>query len=145
MTLSVADREFVVFVGPSGCGKSTLLRMIAGLEEITSGQLRIGGRPMNQVPAADRGIAMVFQSYALYPHMTVAENMGFALKMLGVGRAEVEAKVRDAAATLRLDRPPRPQAAAAERRPAAARRHRPRHHAIAGRLPFRRAAQQPRR
>ena len=111
VTLSVADREFVVFVGPSGCGKSTLLRMIAGLEEITSGQLRIGGRPMNQVPAADRGIAMVFQSYALYPHMTVAENMGFALKMLGVGKAEVEAKVRAAAATLRLtdllDRKPR--------------------------------------
>jgi multiple sugar transport system ATP-binding protein len=89
VTLAVTDREFVVFVGPSGCGKSTLLRMIAGLEEITSGQLRIGGRPMNRVPAADRGIAMVFQSYALYPHMTVAENMGFALRMLGVGRAEV--------------------------------------------------------
>ena len=92
VTLSVTDREFVVFVGPSGCGKSTLLRMIAGLEEITAGQLRIGGRPMNQVSAADRGIAMVFQSYALYPHMTVAENMGFALKMLGVGKAEVETK-----------------------------------------------------
>ena len=111
VTLSVTDREFVVFVGPSGCGKSTLLRMIAGLEEITSGQLRIGGRPMNQVRAADRGIAMVFQSYALYPQMTVAENMGFALRMLGVGRAEVDAKVRDAAATLRLtdllDRKPR--------------------------------------
>jgi ABC-type sugar transport system ATPase subunit len=111
VTLSVTDREFVVFVGPSGCGKSTLLRMVAGLEEITSGQLRIAGRPMNRVPAADRGIAMVFQSYALYPHMTVAENMGFALKMLGVGSAEVEAKVRAAAATLRLtellDRKPR--------------------------------------
>jgi multiple sugar transport system ATP-binding protein len=111
VTLSIADREFVVFVGPSGCGKSTLLRMIAGLEEITSGELRIGGKPMNKVPAADRGIAMVFQSYALYPHMSVAENMGFALKMMGVGKAEVEAKVRAAAKTLQLedllDRKPR--------------------------------------
>ena len=103
ISLSIADRELVVFVGPSGCGKSTLLRMIAGLEEITGGELRIGGRPMNKVPAADRGIAMVFQSYALYPHMTVAENMGFALKMMGVGKAEVEAKVRSAAAVLQLD------------------------------------------
>jgi multiple sugar transport system ATP-binding protein len=103
VSLSVADRELVVFVGPSGCGKSTLLRMIAGLEEITSGVLSIGGKTMNKVPAADRGIAMVFQSYALYPHMTVAENMGFALKMIGIGKAEVEAKVRAAAAVLRLD------------------------------------------
>ena len=103
ISLSIADRELVVFVGPSGCGKSTLLRMIAGLEEITRGELRIGGKPMNNVPAADRGIAMVFQSYALYPHMTVAENMGFALKMMGVGKAEVEAKVRSAAAVLQLD------------------------------------------
>jgi ABC-type sugar transport system ATPase subunit len=103
VSIAIADRELVVFVGPSGCGKSTLLRLIAGLEEITSGELSIGGRPMNKVPAADRGIAMVFQSYALYPHMTVAENMGFALRMSGAGRAEVEAKVRAAAATLQLD------------------------------------------
>ncbi|HHY50799.1 MAG TPA: sn-glycerol-3-phosphate ABC transporter ATP-binding protein UgpC [Alphaproteobacteria bacterium] len=103
VTLSIADRELVVFVGPSGCGKSTLLRMIAGLEEITSGELRIGGKVMNKVPAADRGIAMVFQSYALYPHMTVAENMGFALKMMGVGKAEIEDKVRAAARTLQLE------------------------------------------
>jgi multiple sugar transport system ATP-binding protein len=111
VSLAIADRELVVFVGPSGCGKSTLLRMIAGLEEITSGELSIGGKPMNRVPAADRGIAMVFQSYALYPHMTVAENMGFALKMIGVGKAEVETKVRAAAKTLQLeallDRKPR--------------------------------------
>jgi ABC-type sugar transport system ATPase subunit len=111
VSLSIAEREFVVFVGPSGCGKSTLLRMIAGLEEIDGGELLIGGRLMNRVPAADRGIAMVFQSYALYPHMSVAENMGFALKMLGVGKAEVEAKVRAAAETLKLmdllDRKPR--------------------------------------
>ncbi len=103
VSLSVPDRELLVFVGPSGCGKSTLLRMIAGLEEISSGELRIGGKPMNAVPAADRGIAMVFQSYALYPHMTVAENMGFALKMMGVGKAEVETKVRAAAKILHLD------------------------------------------
>jgi ABC-type sugar transport system ATPase subunit len=111
VSLEVADREFVVFVGPSGCGKSTLLRMIAGLEEISGGELFIGGKLMNKVPPADRGIAMVFQSYALYPHMTVAENMGFALKMVGVGRAEVEAKVREAARILQLeallDRKPR--------------------------------------
>ena len=111
VSLSVANCELVVFVGPSGCGKSTLLRMIAGLEEITSGVLAIGGETMNKVPAADRGVAMVFQSYALYPHMTVAENMGFALKMVGVGRAEIEAKVHAAAAVLRLegllDRKPR--------------------------------------
>ncbi len=79
VSLRIADRERVGFDGPSGRGKSTLLRMIAGLEEITSGELLIGGKPMNKVPAADRGIAMVFQSYALYPHMTVAENMGLAL------------------------------------------------------------------
>jgi multiple sugar transport system ATP-binding protein len=111
VSLEVADRELVVFVGPSGCGKSTLLRMIAGLEEISGGELFIGGQLMNKVPAADRGIAMVFQSYALYPHMTVAENMGFALKMMGIGRAEVEDKVREAARILQLegllDRKPR--------------------------------------
>jgi lactose/L-arabinose transport system ATP-binding protein len=78
--LDIAPREFCVFVGPSGCGKSTLLRMIAGLEEISGGELHIGDRLMNDVDASKRGIAMVFQSYALYPHMTVAENMGFALK-----------------------------------------------------------------
>ena len=111
VSLTVADKELVVFVGPSGCGKSTLLRMIAGLEEITSGELMIDGRAMNKVAAADRGIAMVFQSYALYPHMTVAENMGFALKMMGSGKAEIDRKVADAAGILQigelLDRKPR--------------------------------------
>ncbi|MDQ6434271.1 sn-glycerol-3-phosphate ABC transporter ATP-binding protein UgpC [Mesorhizobium sp. LHD-90] len=102
VSLAIGDRELVVFVGPSGCGKSTLLRMIAGLEEITSGELLIGGKPMGKVAAADRGIAMVFQSYALYPHMSVAENMGFALKMLGTPKAEIDAKVTAAAATLQL-------------------------------------------
>jgi multiple sugar transport system ATP-binding protein len=111
VSLSIADGELVVFLGPSGCGKSTLLRMIAGLEAISGGDLFIGGKPMNRVDAADRGIAMVFQSYALYPHMTVAQNMGFALKMLGVAKAEIDRKVAGAAAILQiqelLDRRPR--------------------------------------
>jgi multiple sugar transport system ATP-binding protein len=102
VTLKIADREFVVLLGPSGCGKSTLLRMIAGLEEISAGELRIGGRRMNEVPAADRGIAMVFQSYALYPHMSVAENMGFGLRMAGMHRAAVAEKVRRAAEVLQI-------------------------------------------
>ena len=81
--LDIADGEFMVFVGPSGCGKSTLLRLIAGLEGTSDGEIRIGGERMDGVPPADRGVAMVFQSYALYPHMTVAENMGFALRIAG--------------------------------------------------------------
>ena len=85
--LDIADGEFCVFVGPSGCGKSTLLRMIAGLEDITSGSLQIGGREMADVEPAERGVAMVFQSYALYPHMTVRDNIGFGLRMTGHDRA----------------------------------------------------------
>ena len=100
--LDVNDGEFLVFVGPSGCGKSTMLRMIAGLEDISEGDLLIDGQRANDVRPADRGAAMVFQSYALYPHMTVAENMGFALKMAGVGKADREAQVRRAAETLRI-------------------------------------------
>ncbi len=100
--LDVRDGEFLVFVGPSGCGKSTLLRMIAGLEDITAGDLLIDGQRANDVPPAERGAAMVFQSYALYPHMTVAENMGFALRMAGVARAERDAQVRRAAEVLRI-------------------------------------------
>jgi multiple sugar transport system ATP-binding protein len=102
VSLTIENRELVVFVGPSGCGKSTLLRMIAGLEETTSGEVLIGGKPMNAVGAADRGIAMVFQSYALYPHMTVSENMGFALKMLGTDGAEIDRKVNEVAAILQI-------------------------------------------
>ena len=102
ISLDIADREFTVFVGPSGCGKSTLLRMIAGLEEITGGDLLIDGRRVNDVGPADRGLAMVFQSYALYPHMTVAQNMGFALRLARVPRAERERKVADAARILQL-------------------------------------------
>ena len=101
--LTIADREFVVFVGPSGCGKSTLLRMIAGLEDITSGDLLIDGVRANDVPPDQRQLAMVFQSYALYPHMTVAENMGFALKMAGRPKAEIMAKVAEAARILQLE------------------------------------------
>ena len=100
--LDVADGEFIVFVGPSGCGKSTTLRMIAGLETITGGEILIDGVRANDLRPADRGAAMVFQSYALYPHMTVAENMGFALKMAGVGKAERGAQVGRAAEILRI-------------------------------------------
>src|SRR3974390_1371643 len=91
--LSVKDREFMVFVGPSGCGKSTLLRMIAGLEEITAGDVLIDGARVNDVPPDARGLAMVFQSYALYPHMSVADNMGFALRLAAVPKEERRSKV----------------------------------------------------
>ena len=100
--LEVADGEFVVLVGPSGCGKSTTLRMIAGLEAISAGRLLIGDRVVNEVPPAGRDIAMVFQSYALYPHMTVRENMAFALRLRKLPAAEIERRVRDAAETLGL-------------------------------------------
>jgi multiple sugar transport system ATP-binding protein len=100
--LVIADGEFVVFVGPSGCGKSTLLRMIAGLEEISGGDIHIGEVLANEVHASERGIAMVFQSYALYPHMSVEKNMGFALKMAGMSKAEVAHKVKQAAEILQM-------------------------------------------
>ena len=101
--LDIADRELVVFVGPSGCGKSTLLRMIAGLEHISGGELTIDGQRVNEVGPADRGLAMVFQSYALYPHMTVRQNMGFALRLAGTPRAERDRKVEEAARILQLE------------------------------------------
>ena len=101
--LDVADGEFCVFVGPSGCGKSTLLRMIAGLEEISAGSLQIGGRDMVNVASSDRGVAMVFQSYALYPHMSVRDNIGFGLKMTGHAKAEIIARTAKAAQMLQLD------------------------------------------
>jgi multiple sugar transport system ATP-binding protein len=101
--LDIEDREFVVFVGPSGCGKSTLLRMIAGLEEITSGDLMIDGDRVNDVPPAERGLAMVFQTYALYPHMSVADNMAFSLRLAGVSKEQRYQKVRDAARVLQLE------------------------------------------
>ena len=96
------DGEFVVFVGPSGCGKSTLLRIIAGLETVSGGEIRIGGRRVNELPPADRKIAMVFQSYALYPHMNVYKNMAFGLKFAKTDKAEVDRRVRQAAEILKL-------------------------------------------
>lgn len=101
--LEIEDGEFCVFVGPSGCGKSTLLRMIAGLEETTEGQVHIGARDVTHMDPAKRGVAMVFQTYALYPHMTVAENMGFGLRMNGVPKSEINKKVQDASNILKLD------------------------------------------
>ncbi len=102
VNIEIDDGEFVVLVGPSGCGKSTLLRMIAGLEEISGGQIRIGSRVVNDVSAKDRDIAMVFQSYALYPHMTVADNMAFSLKLKGIAKPEREARIAKAADILGL-------------------------------------------
>jgi len=101
-TLDIPDGEFVVLVGPSGCGKSTTLRMVAGLEEITSGKISIGGRVVNDVPPKDRDIAMVFQNYALYPHMTVYKNMAFGLKLRKFPKAEIDARIQDAAKILGL-------------------------------------------
>jgi lactose/L-arabinose transport system ATP-binding protein len=100
--LDIANKEFVVFVGPSGCGKSTLLRLIAGLEDIDEGTLHIGGKDVTDAEPIDRGIAMVFQSYALYPHMTVGENMGFGLKVSGMSAAEIKERVDEAAKSLQL-------------------------------------------
>ena len=100
--LDIDDKEFVVFVGPSGCGKSTLLRMIAGLETITGGDIDIGDQRVNDLDPSKRGIAMVFQSYALYPHMTVRENMGFALRFAGVPKPEIDKQVDEAARILEL-------------------------------------------
>ena len=100
--LTVEDGEFVVCVGPSGCGKSTLLRLIAGLEDVTSGQILIDGKDATAIPPAKRGLAMVFQSYALYPHMSVRKNIGFPLKMAGISRAEANKKIEAAAETLNL-------------------------------------------
>ena len=103
ISLEMADGEFVVLVGPSGCGKSTLLRMIAGLEDITSGQITIGGKIVNNMPAKERDIAMVFQSYALYPHMKVADNMSFSLRLAGTSKAEIKSRVAAAAEILGLE------------------------------------------
>jgi multiple sugar transport system ATP-binding protein len=102
VSVDIADGEFCVLVGPSGCGKSTLLRMIAGLEEISGGEVAIAGRVVNDVPPKERDIAMVFQNYALYPHMTVADNMGFSLKLAGRTREDIRARVADAAKILGL-------------------------------------------
>src|ERR671917_804858 len=103
VSLDIGDGEFMILVGPSGCGKSTALRMIAGLEEISDGDLLIGGERVNELEPRDRDIAMVFQNYALYPHMTVRENMGFALKLAKVEQAEIDQKVNHASEILELN------------------------------------------
>src|SRR5919199_1668716 len=100
LDLAIEDGEFLVLVGPSGCGKSTSLRMLAGLEDVNSGRILIGDRDVTQMPPKDRDIAMVFQSYALYPHMSVADNMGFALKIAGVNKQEIRQRVDEAAKIL---------------------------------------------
>src|SRR6187455_1035364 len=111
VNLHIRDREFVVLVGPSGCGKTTTLRMIAGLEEISSGEIRIGERVVNDLPPMDRDIAMVFQNYALYPHKSVYDNMAFGLQMRKYPKTEIETRVREAAGILGiqalLERKPR--------------------------------------
>ena len=119
--LEIADGEFIILVGPSGCGKSTTLNMVAGLEDITQGRLLIDGDVVNDKAPKDRDIAMVFQSYALYPHMTVGENMGFPLKLAGVDKATIAKKVGEAAEMLELNqhldrRPTRPHEARGRRR-----------------------------
>ena len=144
VSLEIVNKEFVVFVGPSGCGKSTLLRLVAGLEDVTSGEMLFDGEVVNELAPAERGIAMVFQSYALYPHMSVYENMAFGLKLAKVGtggrrRAGAQGRPHPA------DRAPaRAQAQAALRRPAPAGRDRPRDRARPAGVPVRRAALQPR-
>jgi multiple sugar transport system ATP-binding protein len=102
--LDVSDNEFVVFLGPSGCGKSTILRMLAGLEDISDGDLLIGGQRVNDLPPQERGIAMVFQNYALYPHMSVRDNIAFGLKRLKVPKAEIDARIKEVSDTLGLER-----------------------------------------
>ena len=120
MNLDINDGEFMILVGPSGCGKSTALRMIAGLEDISSGELKIGGEVVNDRSPKDRDIAMVFQNYALYPHMTVRQNMGFALKLAGVDKAEIDKQGRGGGADARPRPAPRPAAGQPLRRPAPA-------------------------
>ncbi len=114
INLEIQDGEFVVFVGPSGCGKSTLLRMIAGLEKPTGGELSIDGKVVNDVPAADRGLAMVFQSYALYPHMSVRQNLAFGLENTRMPKAEIAERIAEAARMLEIE-------AYLERRPGSSR------------------------
>ena len=145
ISMVIEDGKFIVLVGPSGCGKTTTLRMIAGLEEITSGEISIGDRVVNDVPPKDRDIAMVFQNYALYPHMTVYDNMAFGLKLRKYPKAEIDERVDEAArsSASRACSNGKPQGAL--RRPAPARGRRPRDRAEAEGLPVRRAALEPRR
>ena len=145
LNLEIGDGEFLVLVGPSGCGKSTSLRMLAGLEDVNGGAIRIGERDVTNLPPKDRDIAMVFQNYALYPHMTVGENMGFALKIAGAPKAGDREPGARGGQAARPRAVPRPQAEGAVRRPAPARRDGPRHRAAPAGVPHGRAAVQPRR
>ena len=145
LDLDIGDGEFMILVGPSGCGKSTALRMVAGLEDITEGELLIGGKRVNDVAPKDRDIAMVFQNYALYPHMTVRENMGYALKKRKLPRDQIDQQGRGGREGPRPHRAPRPQAGQHVRRPAPARGHGPRDRPRAAGLPDGRAAVEPRR
>ena len=145
ISLDVGDGQFCVLVGPSGCGKSTLLRMIAGLETTTSGKIDIGGRIVNEIEPAERDIAMVFQNYALYPHMSVYNNMAYGLRNRRMPEAEIDTRVNEAAKILELGALLATKAAATLRRPAPARRDGPRHRAAAQGVSVRRAAVQPRR
>ena len=145
VSLEIADREFVVLVGPSGCGKSTTLRMIAGLEEISKGDIFIGDKRVNDVAPKDRDIAMVFQNYALYPHMSVYDNLAFGLKLRKFPKAEIKKRVVDAAGILGIEVVARSQAESALRRPTPAGRGRTRDRASAESFSLRRAALKPRR
>jgi multiple sugar transport system ATP-binding protein len=125
VSLDIQSGQFVTLVGPSGCGKSTLLRLIAGLEDISAGKIKIADRVVNDVPSKDRDISMVFQNYALYPHMTVAENMAFSLRIRSVGKDKIEERVAKAAKMLELSDLLHRYPKQTVRRPAAARRHGP--------------------
>ena len=145
LDLSVEKGEFCALLGPSGCGKSTLLRMIAGLEVVTQGSIWIGGVDVTNVPPAKRRIAMVFQSYALYPHMTVRQNIGFSLRVAKAPKDVIERRTTEVARDAAARGAARPAPGAALRRPAPARRHRPGAGARAAGVPVRRAAVEPRR
>ena len=143
LSLEIEEGEFLVLVGPSGCGKSTALRMVAGLETISGGEMRIGDKVVNDVEPKDRDIAMVFQNYALYPHMSVYDNIGFALKLARVPKDEIDTRVRKAASILELEQYLRAQARPALRRPAPAGGDGAGHRPPAGGVPDGRAAVQP--
>ena len=145
ISLEIRSGEFVVLVGPSGCGKSTLLRMIAGLEDISMGDVFVGDTDVTDKPPQERDIAMVFQNYALYPHMTVRDNLAYGLKIRKMPKEEWQKKVNEVANTLGLDRLPQPQAGGALGRSAAARRDGPGDRARAEGVPDGRASLQPRR
>ena len=145
VSLDIADGEFIALVGPSGCGKSTLLRAIAGLEEVTAGEIQIGGRDVTDLTPRHRDIAMVFQSYALYPHMSVRQNLGYGLKVRRTPKAEIRSRVDEIAELLGLDGPSRAQARPALGRAASARRHGSRDRPAAAGVPDGRAALEPRR